>query len=132
MIRLSAIALLLALPLGYAGAAVAAPYMIPAPYVIPVPGAAPASGDCQDVCATEPTPAPTVSAVQPDHPSAAAAAACADSADGFNNVMPGISKVRGASKQGDFWVLTMSSGSFRSLCTVSRSGQVMGVVTGGY
>lgn len=133
MTRLSTIALLLAVPLSVQ-TTIAAPYMIPAPYVIPAPGAAPAdAGDCQDVCAApEPTPAPKMSAVQPDHPSAGAAAACADRADSFNNVIPGISRVRGATKQGDFWVLTMSTGSFRSLCTVSRNGQVMDVVTGGY
>src|SRR5262245_45727290 len=118
MTRLSTIALSLAL---LPGAVVAAPYVIPAPPMFPQP-APPAATE------EEPPPPPAVApktpAVLPDHPSDTAAAACADGADSFNNVLPGTSKMESAHKQGDFWVITMASGTFRSLCTVSPNGQV--------
>jgi hypothetical protein len=123
MTRLSIVAFLVAVVPAVATAA---------PYVIPPPPGASAPSASKDPPVPEVMPPVTKSAVQPDHPSAIAAAACADRADSLNNVVPGLSKMQSASKHGDFWVITMSSGHMRSICTVSRNGQVMDIVAGGY
>lgn len=63
----------------------------------------------------------------PHEPSRAAMDACMDSADEYQEEEIGTSVVKGARRSGENWVLTMDTAGHISHCTVTQSGQIIGM-----